>query len=93
MIEMGIIVALGFLVTLWKCPWKLRLKVLNYPLTADICTFLLLTVIHWGTFSGVMVATVGALACSLVFTVARWLIGYINKNTYHPGVLNMSHKI
>lgn len=56
MLEMGLIVGLGLLVMFAKLGWQGRMRLLSNPLAADIAIFLLLTVLHWGTFSGVMVA-------------------------------------
>lgn len=77
MIEMGLIVAIGLLVTFFKLSWKNRLRMLTYPVAMDLCIFCILTLIHWGTFSGVMVATIGALTCSVVLSGLRWAFGYM----------------
>lgn len=85
MIEMGIIVALGLGVTFWKLSWRWRLRMLSNPVTMDVLIFIVLCYLHWGTFSGVMVATVGALACSLMLSALRWAFGYIEAGQYKPG--------
>lgn len=85
MLEMGFIVGLGLLVTFAKLSWRKRLQMLSYPLSADLLIFALLLVLHWGTFSGVMVATIGALTCSLVLGAGRWLFGFIERGVYKPG--------
>ena len=93
MIEMGLVVGIGLLVTLVKMAWKWRMRVLSSPLLMDVLIFILLTILHWGTFSGVMVATVGALACSLVLSGARKLYGYIENGVYVPGYFDVSSKL
>lgn len=93
MIEMGLVVALGLLVVLAKLPWRWKMRIISSPVVADVTIFVVLAILHWGTFSGVMVATVGALACSLVLSAARKLYGYIANNTYYPGVFNIVEKL
>ena len=93
MIEMGLVVALGLLVVLAKLPWRWKMKIISNPVIADLCIFCIMCFLHWGTFSGVMVATVGALACSLVLSAARKLYGHIANNRYYPGVFNIVEKL
>lgn len=93
MIEMGMVVGMGLLVSLLKMNWKWRMHMLSYPLTIDIVIFIALLLIHWGTFSGVMVASVGAMTCSLTLSGARWLYGYVEGNTYIPGYFDVRSKL
>lgn len=93
MLEMGLIVGLGLLVMFAKLGWQGRMRLLSNPLAADIAIFLLLTVLHWGTFSGVMVATVGALFCSIVLSIGRWVFGYVEHGRYVPGVFNVEDRL
>lgn len=93
-LEAGFFVGLGLLFTMAKANWTWRLRILSYPLAVDAVVFIVLTLIHWGTFSGVMAATVGALMCSALLTVGRLAIGYIDKSgNYKPGWINISHKL
>lgn len=93
MLEMGIVVGLGLLVSLAKMSWKWRMWVLSNPLVMDIGVFAFLTMIHWGTFSGVMVATVGALFCSIVLSAARKCVGYYEHGKYVRGFWDVSDKL
>ena len=93
MIEMGIIVGIGLLVTLVKMNWKWRMRTLSAPLLIDAIVFVFLIAIHWGTFSGVMVATIGALTCSLVLSAARKMYGHIESGAYVPGYFDISSKL
>jgi len=43
--------------------------------------------LHWGTFSGVMAAAVAGLMCSGFTAVGRFLVGYIDKGRYIPGLI------
>lgn len=85
MLEMGIVVALGLLVTFAKLSRRNRLRMLSHPVAMDVAVFALLCALHWGTFSGVMVATVGALFCSIVLSALRWAFGYIKNGQHVPG--------
>jgi hypothetical protein len=92
-IESGVIVAAGLIFTFVKLQWKTRLKMLGSPLLLDVLVFIGLNILHMGTFSGVMVAAVGALVCSALISIGRKLFGYIEGNVYFPGHINVIHKI
>lgn len=92
-IESGVIVALGLLFTFFKCSWKIRMMMLSHPLIMDLLIFVLLTFLHWGTFSGVMVATTGALICSALITTGRKVFGYVDSGKYFAGMYNALEKI
>lgn len=91
-IESGVIVALGLIFTFFKLSWRVRLRMLGHPLALDISTFVLLNFLHWGTFSGVMVAATGALVCSGLISLGRKMFGYVSKGVYYPGHLDMIGK-
>lgn len=93
MLETGFLVALGLLFTLGKCEWRTKMWVISHPLLVDGIVFVGLTTIHWGTYSGVMSATVGALFCSITLSIAKWLVGHMVGNIYFPGVFNIAHKL
>lgn len=93
MFSMGLAVAFGLLVIMARLNWIWKLRLLSNPTTVDIGVFALLLVLHWGTFSGVMVATIGAVMCSLVLTAGRYFYGYIEAGSYIPGVFNISSKL
>lgn len=85
MIEMGLVVAMGLLITFWKLSWRMRLRMLSHPVAMDIAVFALLMFLHWGTFSGVMVATIGAMTCSVVLSALRWAFGFMSQGKHVPG--------
>ena len=93
MIEMGIIVGIGLLVSLVKMNWVWRMRMLSYPLAIDSIIFIALCILHWGTFSGVMVATIGALTCSVVLSGARKMYGHIESGTYVRGYFDVASKL
>ena len=93
MLEMGIVVGLGLLFIMAKMSWRWKLRFLSNPATIDVIVFIALTAIHWGTFSGVMVAAVGALFCSIVLSLGRWAFGYIEGGAYYPGIWDVRSKL
>ena len=92
-IESGVIVALGLVFTFFKLSWRRRLLMLGKPLWMDVGVFIALNMLHWGTFSGVMVAAVGSLVCSALISIGRKTVGYIDKGKYFPGHANVFDKI
>ena len=89
MFEAGFAVGLGLLVIFAKTKWKWRMRILSNPLTMDLLVFGLLLLLHWGTFNGVMAATIGALMVSLVLSAGRWYFGYVESGKYVPGFKNV----
>lgn len=93
MIEMGIVVAVGLIVMFCKLSWKARLTLLSFPLLLDLTTFVVISLLHWGTYSGMMVAAVGALVCSLCISAGRKLFGFFARGVYIPGKIDMTRKL
>lgn len=93
MLEMGIVVGLGLLVMFWKMNWRWRMRLLSNPLAVDIIIFVTLSATHWGTFSGLMVAAVGALFCSIVLSLGRVIFGHVEHGRYVPGTVNVEDKL
>ncbi len=92
-IESGLIVAVGLVFTFFKLSWRIRLLALGKPLLLDVIVFIGLNILHMGTFSGVMVAAVGALVCSSLISLGRWAVGYIDNGRYFPGHINVHDRI
>lgn len=92
-IESGVIVAGGLLLAFYKCPWAWRMRMLSNPLFMDLLIFTVLTILHWGTFTGVMVASTGALICSALISVGRYVYGYVEKSQYKPGMINVINRL
>lgn len=93
MIEMGVVVGMGLLISLVKMSWTWKMHMLSNPILMDMLIFICLLLIHWGTYSGVMVATVGAMTCSLTLSGARWLYGHVEKGVYVPGYFDIESKL
>ena len=55
----------------------------------DVVVTAVTLVIHFGTFSGVMAATVAGLMTSVATSTAKRLFGYIRGNSYYPGVYRL----
>jgi nucleoside permease NupC len=89
MLETGIMVFLGVALILWKLPRRAALRLLNHDLAIDVTVTMVTLVVHWGTFSGVMAATVAGLLTSLATSGAKRLFGYIRASHYHPGVFHV----
>lgn len=85
MFASGIIVALGLVMLFCKTSWKTRMRLLSYPLTVDIVVFVGLTMLHWGSYTGVMAATFGALITSILLTIGRRIFGHITNGKYVRG--------
>ncbi|NVO06893.1 MAG: hypothetical protein HXX19_13615 [Rhodoferax sp.] len=50
---------------------------------------MLTLVIHWGSFEGVMAATVAGLLTSLATSSLKKLFGYIDGSMYHVGRIRL----
>lgn len=89
MLMTGLTVFLGVALILAKLPRRLMLKALGYPLAIDLLVSAVTLLIHWGTFSGVMAATVAGLFTSLATSGGRRLFGHIHGSRYFPGVFHV----
>ena len=65
-----------------KLPRRTMLRVLKHDLALDVAVSLITLLIHWGTFSGVMAATVAGLMTSLATSGLKRLVGYIDGDSY-----------
>jgi nucleoside permease NupC len=89
MLMTGLMVFLGVALILAKLPRRLMLKALNHDVALDVLVSVLTLIVHWGTFSGVMAATVAGLLTSLATSGAKRLFGYIHGNRYVPGIVHL----
>lgn len=74
-----------------KRRWLLR--ALNHDLALDIVVSTATYALHFGTFSGLMAATVAGLLNSLATSATKRLIGYIDGNVYYPGVFFVDPRV
>ena len=68
------------------------LRLLQYDLLIDIAVSVLVMFLHWGSFEGIMAATIAGLLTSLATTGAKSLFGHISGNLYYPGIVNVNLK-
>ena len=83
--ESGVVVYVGMLLLLIKLPRRIQLRLLGYDVAVDLSVSAVTLAIHWGTFSGIMAATIAGLLMSLTTTAMRYLVGYIKHGKYQPG--------
>lgn len=89
MLSAGLFVALGLVFTWVKLDWRWRLWMNSNPVKMDLLIFSGLTALHWGTYSGVMAATIGALTCSALLSFSAWAFGRYKKGVYIRGKFNL----
>lgn len=90
MFETGLAIFLGLVFLFTKLRRRTMLRLLRYDLALDVAVTALVLAIHWGTFSGVMAATVAGLLCSMFTSGAKKLFGYIHGDRYHIGLIRLS---
>ena len=66
------------------------LEALKHDLAIDLTVSLIVLLVHWGTFSGVMAATVAGLLTSLATSGIKRLFGYIDGNSYIVGRIRLN---
>ena len=89
MLITGLTIFLGVALLLVKLPRRTMLRVLKHDLKLDLAVTVLVLLIHWGTFSGVMAATVAGLLTSLTTSGLKRLVGYIDGDSYYPGRIRL----
>ncbi|MBK7416393.1 MAG: hypothetical protein IPJ38_16115 [Dechloromonas sp.] len=75
MLTTGFTIFIGVVLILAKLPRRTMLRVLKHDLLLDVAVSLITLMIHWGTFSGVMAATVAGLLTSVATSTLKRLIG------------------
>jgi len=90
MIETGLAVFIGFAFIFIKLRRTVMLRLLHHDMLLDVAVTLVVLLIHWGTFSGVMAATVAGLLTSVGTTLAKRLVGFIAAGRYFPGLIHLS---
>jgi NhaP-type Na+/H+ or K+/H+ antiporter len=87
MLTTGFTIFLGVALTLAKLPRRTMLRVLKHDLLLDVAVSLIVLAIHFGTFSGVMAATVAGLLTSVATSGLKKLVGFVDGDKYWPGRL------
>lgn len=81
----GFSIFLGLLFVMAKLKRRLMLRLLHHDALLDIAVTLLVLYVHWGSFEGVMAATIAGLFTSLATSLAKRLFGHIERGQYVPG--------
>ena len=89
MFATGFMIFMGVSLLLIKLPRRLMLRALNHTLAIDLIVTGLVLLIHFGTFSGVMAATVAGLLMSMATSALKRLVGYIAGDNYYPGRIRL----
>ena len=85
----GLTIFLGVGLLLAKLPRRTALRVLKHDLKLDLAVTAIVLMLHWGTFSGVMAATVAGLMTSLATSGMKKLVGHVDGNTYYAGRIRL----
>ena len=89
MFTTGFVIFLSAGLVLVKLPRRWMLRVLHYDIAVDLAVSVLVLLVHWGTFSGVMAATFAGLLTSIGTTAAKRAFGHIHGGLYYPGLLTL----
>lgn len=89
MFETGLAIFLGLAFIAIKIKRRTMLVLLHHDLAIDVVVTLLALIVHWGTFSGVMAATVAGLMTSIATSAAKRLFGHIQGDLYYPGHIRL----
>jgi len=81
----GLLIVAGIVVILAKMPVYWSLWILGHHIAFDIGVTVLVLLIHWGTMTGLMAASVAGLCCSVITSVGRRLFGYRIGTSYYVG--------
>ncbi|MBU6257876.1 MAG: hypothetical protein KGO01_05590 [Burkholderiales bacterium] len=85
MFTTGFAIFLSLLFVLAKLKRRLMLRVLHYDVLLDIAVTVFVLFVHWGSFEGVMAATIAGLFTSMATTLAKRMFGHIERGHYIPG--------
>ena len=89
MLSTGFTIFLGIGLILAKLPRRTMLRVLKHDLALDVAVSVITLLVHMGTFSGLMAATVAGLMTSLATSGLKRLVGYIDGDSYYPGRIRL----
>jgi len=89
MFTTGLAIFLGLAFILAKLPRRIMLRALHHDVALDLLVSALTLFIHWGTFSGIMAATVAGLLTSIGTSSAKRLFGSHDGKNYKPGILHV----
>jgi hypothetical protein len=87
MLLTGLTVFLGVTLLLAKLPRRTMLKALKHEVAVDITVSAITLAIHWGSYEGIMAATIAGLLMSMATSAMKKLVGHIDGDMYYPGVI------
>lgn len=87
MFATGFMIFLGTTLLLVKLPRRTMLRALHHDVALDLFVSALVLAIHFGTFSGVMAATIAGLLTSMATSSMKKIVGHIHGDTYYPGLI------
>ena len=90
MLFTGFMIFLGTFLILIKLPRRLMLRALKHDLLIDLTVSVIVLIIHFGTFSGVMAATIAGLLMSIATSSMKRLFGFIDGNQYNVGRIKLN---
>ena len=89
MFTTGFAIFLGVVFIFIKLRRRTMLRLLHYDMAIDVAVTLLVLVVHFGTFSGVMAATFAGLLTSVGTTAAKKILGHMQGDRYYPGLIRL----
>lgn len=81
----GIFIFFSLALLFVKLPSHWQLRLLGHPLLLDLAVAMFTLAVHWGTFTGIMAATVAGLLTSAATGLARRACGFTRGTRYVPG--------
>ena len=90
MFTTGFAIFLSLLFIMAKLKRKLMLRLLHFDVLLDMAVTMLVLYLHWGSFEGVMAATIAGLFTSLATTIAKRMFGCIKGGKYVPGKFTLA---
>lgn len=90
MFTTGLAIFLGLVFIFIKLPRRTMLRCLRYDVVLDVAVTLIVLVIHFGTFGGVMAATFAGLLTSVGTSLAKRVFGYIKDDQYFHGLIRLA---
>jgi nucleoside permease NupC len=90
MFATGISIFLSLVFIFIKLRRRTMLRLLSHDMALDVGVTLLMLLVHWGSFAGVMAATFAGLMTSVATSAAKRTFGYIKAGQYVPGLIHLS---
>ena len=89
MIGTAFLVMAGVGLLLAKLRRRTALRLLHHDLALDLGVTVLVMLLHYGTYSGMIVASIAGLMCSMATSSLKRLVGYVDGNVYYPGRIRL----